>query len=33
MKAEHGALHWEEHKPICRATAAAQQHAAREGAA
>ena len=31
--AEHGALHWKEHKPICRATTASQQAAAGEGAA
>ena len=31
--AEHGAAHWKEHKPICRATAAAQHAAAGKGAA
>ena len=31
--AEHGALHWKEHKPICRATTASQQATAGEGAA
>ena len=31
--AEHGALHWREHKPICRATTASQPAAAGEGAA
>ena len=30
--AEHGALHWKEHKPICRATIAAQQAADDAGA-
>ena len=30
--AEHGALHWKEHKPICRATTASQQAAAGEDA-
>ena len=30
--AEHGALHWAEHKPICRATKAAQKAAAEGGA-
>ena len=30
--AEHGALHWAEHKPVCRAATAAQQAAAKEGA-
>ena len=30
--AEHGALHWAEHKPICRATTAAQQAADDAGA-
>ena len=29
---EHGALHWKEHKPICRATTAAQQFADDAGA-
>ena len=29
--AEHGVLHWNEHKPICRATTAAQQAAADAG--
>ena len=29
---EHGALHWTEHKPVCRATAAAQQAADDAGA-
>ena len=29
---EHGALHWTEHKPVCRATTAAQQAAAGAGA-
>ena len=29
---EHGALHWKEHKPICRATAVARHAAAGEGA-
>ena len=31
--AEHAALHWREHKPICRATAASQHAAAGDGAA
>ena len=31
--AEHAALHWKEHKPICRATTATQHAAAGEGAA
>ena len=30
--AEHGALHWKEHKPVCRATAAALQAADDAGA-
>ena len=31
--AEHGALHWKEHKPTCRATVAAKEAAAgKEGA-
>ena len=30
--AEHGTLHWKEHKPICRATTAAQQAADNTGA-
>ena len=31
--AEHRALHWKEHKPVCRATAASQHAAAGDGAA
>ena len=31
--AEHGTLHWKEHKPVCRATTASQQAAAGQGAA
>ena len=31
--AEHGALHWREHEPPCRATVAAREAAAAEGAA
>ena len=31
--AEHGALHWKEHKPTCRATTTAQHAASGKGAA